>query len=96
MYQSRNEQFSDAMDSMLKLVELNSSHRSKGGVSKLSNDKGGRWETLHWSDDFSSLFLFKCVERFLVDSTDKTDIYDLNLVVKLLPTLLVYRFQVDS
>ena len=42
IYQSRNEQFSDAIDSMLKLVELNSSHRLKGGVSKLSNDKGGR------------------------------------------------------
>ena len=39
--------YGDATDYMLKLVELDNSHNSKGGVFDMASDKGGRLEILH-------------------------------------------------
>ena len=61
--------YSDATDCMLKLVELDNSHRSKGSVFEMASDKGVRLETLYWSGSFSSLFVDKYNDFVLIDGT---------------------------
>ena len=71
--------YSDATDCMLKLVELDNSHRSKGSVFEMASDKGVRLETLYWSGSFYSLFVDKYNDFVLIDGTRKTNFYDLSM-----------------
>ena len=54
---ARKLQYSDATDCILKLVELENYHSSKGGVFETASDRGGKLETLHWPGSFSSSFI---------------------------------------
>ena len=45
---TRNLDYSNAIDYMLKSVELGKYHKSKYGVFEIVSDRGGRLETLHW------------------------------------------------
>ena len=73
--------YGDATDCMLKLLELDNSHSSKGGVFEMASDKGGRLEILHWDGSLSSLFVDKYNDFVLIDGTHKTNIYDLSMIV---------------
>ena len=46
---ARNLQYGDVIDYMLKLVELGNYHISEGGVFEMASDRGGRLETLRYS-----------------------------------------------
>ena len=74
-------QFSDSTDCMIKLVELGSIHKSKGGIFEMTSDNGGSLETLHWSNPLSRTFVTGLNDFVLVDGTHKTNIYDLSLIV---------------
>ena len=56
---------------MLKLVELDNSHKSKGG----------RLDTLHWLYPFFTSFIGRYNDLVIVDGIRKSNIYDLRLVV---------------
>ena len=55
----RNLHYGDATECMLKLVELGNSPSSNGGLFEMASDRGGRFESLHWSGSFLSLFVEK-------------------------------------
>ena len=66
---------------MFKLVELGNCHNFKDGVFEMASDKGGKLETLHWSDSFSSFFIEKYSDFILIDGTRNINIYDISLVI---------------
>ena len=47
----------------------------------MTSDKGRRFETLHWSDPYSKLFVSNYSYFLLIDGTHKTNIYDLSFIV---------------
>ena len=47
----------------------------------MTSDKGERLETLHWSGPYSKLSVPNCSKCLLIDGTQKTNIYDLSLIV---------------
>ena len=53
---ARTLNYGDITDCILKLLELDNSHGSKGGVFEMVSDKGGRLEILHWVGSLS----FRC------------------------------------
>ena len=55
----KNEVYGDASNCMVKLVVLGNSHKQKGRVFELESDKGGRLETLNWSNYLSSSIISK-------------------------------------
>ena len=74
-------QFGDSSDFMIKLIDIGNCHKSKGGIFEMTSDKGGRFETLHWSGPYSKLFVPYCSDFLLINGTHKTNIYDLSLSV---------------
>ena len=66
---------------MLNLVEMGNCHKTNGGDFEMCPDKGGRLESLHWSNSFSDSFIHSYSDFLLIDITHKTSIYDLSLVV---------------
>ena len=74
-------QFSDATDCMLKLVNLDNSPKPTVIVFKIASNQGSILETLHYCGPSSNLFISKYTDFVLVDSTHKTNIYNLSLVV---------------
>ena len=73
--------YDDATDCMFKLVEFGTYHSSKGGVFEMASDKGGRLEILDWSSSFFSMFVDKYNDFVIIDSTYKTSMYDVSLIV---------------
>ena len=47
----------------------------------MTSDNGGHFETLHWSGRFSRSFVSSYSDFLLIDSTHKTSISDLSLIV---------------
>ena len=47
----------------------------------MTSENGGRLETLHWSGPYSKLFVPNCSECLLIDGTQKTNIYNMSLIV---------------
>ena len=41
----------------------------------MTSDKGGRLDTLYWSDPYSKMFLSNCSDFVLIRDTHKTNIY---------------------
>ena len=66
---------------MIKLIELDSFHKFKGGIIEMTSDNGGCLETLYYSSRFSKYFVHKYSDFVLIDGTHKTNIYDLSYVV---------------
>ena len=55
-----DEQFGNVTDYMLKLVDLGTSLKSKGGVFEMPSNNEGRLETLHWSYLFR-VYLYRVI-----------------------------------
>ena len=66
---------------MIKVMELGSIHKSKEGIFEMTSDNGGRLETLHWFNTLSRTFVPVLSDFVLIDSTHKTNMYDLSLIV---------------
>ena len=62
-------------------MELGNIHKSKEGIFEKTSDNRGRLETLHWPSPLSTSFVPTCSDFVLIDGTNKTNIYNLSLVV---------------
>ena len=78
---ARNLQYGDAVDYMMKLVELGNSNKFKDCVFEITSDRGGRLEILHWLGSFSVSFIGSCNDFVLIDGIRKNKIYDLSMVI---------------
>ena len=48
---------------------------------QMTSEKGGRLEILYWSRPYSKLFVPNCGDFLLIGSTQKTNTYDISLIV---------------
>ena len=62
-------------------MDISNCHKPNGGIFETTSDKGGRLEILHWSSPCSKLFVPNYSDFLLIVGTQKTNIYDLPLIV---------------
>ena len=62
-------------------MELGNIHLSKEHIFEMTSDNEGRLETLHWASILSESGVHNYSDFVLIDSTHKSNLYDLSLVV---------------
>ena len=62
-------------------MELGNIHLSKEHIFEMTSDNEGRLETLHWASILSESGVRNYSDFVLIDSTHKSNLYDLSLVV---------------